>query len=99
MEKKGGGEAGGKEGVVAYVIKEAKKINRLEHLLGGGKSVGLSLGESWGVVLVFCFVLSVCECVCVFFLRRKKNKGKKIQQRKEEREEFQLWRNRGEEDR
>lgn len=63
-----GGEAGGKEGVVAYVIKEAKKINRLEHLLGGGKSVGLSLGESWGVVLVFCFVC-VRECVvlCFFF--------------------------------
>lgn len=57
MEKKGGGEVGGKEGVVAYVIKEAKKINRLEHLLGGGKSVGLSLGESLGGALFWVFVL------------------------------------------
>ena len=69
MEKKGGGEVGGKEGVVAYVIKEAKKINRLEHLLGGGKSVGLSLGESLGGCFVFfCFVLfCVCVSVCMWF--------------------------------
>lgn len=54
---------------MAYVIKEAKKINRLEHLLGGREISG---SESWRKL-----------CLFFFFLRRKKKiKGRKSSREK-----------------